>query len=538
MKILHENRLKLGKTLASNLGKMYLQLETQQTSSEDFEFPAQLKLSKENRWVIMAELIPWFEFEAEYAQIFDEKIGAPAKPFRMALGALIIKEILGLSDRETVEQIKENPYLQYFLGLKLYSNEAPFDASMLVHFRQRINQDIVDQINKRIVKNQLVKDCSGLEVNQENLEANQENLETNQENLEVNQENLEVNQEILEDKKEITNKGKLLIDASCAEADIRYPNDLWLLNEVRKQTEKIIEKLYKLLKGKLNKKPRTYRKKARKDYLKVAKKRKPKGKEVRVAIRKQLQYIKRNLSHIEKLIEAGSSLEALNKKEKEMLLVVQEVYEQQLWMYENKKHSIEGRIVSLTQPHIRPIVRGKAGKSVEFGAKISASCVDGYIFLDRVSWENFNESKDFKKQVEKYKEYTGYYPESVHVDKIYRTRENRKWCKERGIRMSGPRLGRPPANLSAEMKKQAQLDERIRNGIEGKFGQAKRRLSLNRIMAKLPETSETTIAITFLVINLITLFRRENCGFFWLFFPKQIFLGKSITINYHLSHNL
>ena len=120
-----------------------------------------------------------------------------------------------------------------------------------------------------------------------------------------------------------------------------------------------------------------------------------------------------------------------------MLLVVGEVYRQQLWLYENKKQSIDDRIVSLSQPHIRPIVRGKAGKAVEFGAKLSASCFDGYVFLDHISWDNFNESGDLKVQVESFKTYTGYYPESVHVDKIYRTRENRAWCKERGIRISG-----------------------------------------------------------------------------------------------------
>ena len=86
----------------------------------------------------MAELIPWSEFEEEYAEKFSEKMGAPAKPFRMALGALIIKEKLGISDRETVEQIKENPYLQYFIGMSTYRNKAPFEASMMVYFRERI----------------------------------------------------------------------------------------------------------------------------------------------------------------------------------------------------------------------------------------------------------------------------------------------------------------------------------------------------------------------------------------------------------------
>lgn len=185
-----------------------------------------------------------------------------------------------------------------------------------------------------------------------------------------------------------------------------------------------------------------------------------------------------------------------------------EVYRQQLWMYENESRRIEDRIVSITQPHIRPIVRGKAGKPVEFGAKLSVSCFDNYVFLSRLSWDNYNESGDFKTQIEEYKLLTGYYPLSVHVDRIYRTRENRGWCKQRGIRISGQPLGRPPKNLSKEIKKQGRDDERFRNAIEGKFGQAKRRYGLNRIMSKLAQISETSIAITFLVINLSTLLRQ------------------------------
>jgi hypothetical protein len=142
------------------------------------------------------------------------------------------------------------------------------------------------------------------------------------------------------------------------------------------------------------------------------------------------------------------------------------------------------------------------------GAKLSASCFEGYVFLDRMSWDNFNESGDLKAQVEAYYRFTGYYPESVHADRIYRTRENRAWCKEKGIRISGPPLGRPAATVSKSNKKQALEDERIRNAIEGKFGQGKRRFGLNRVMAKLDNTSQTVIAITFLVINLSTWWRR------------------------------
>jgi hypothetical protein len=271
-------------------------------------------------------------------------------------------------------------------------------------------------------------------------------------------------------KNESPNQGKLIVDATCTPADISYPTDLGLLNRARVHTEKIIDILYKSLKVKIKKKPRTYLKIARKNYLAEPKQRTPSRHKKNQPIKKQLQYIKRNLAHIEQLIESGATLQSLTKKQYKTLLVLTEVYRQQLWLWSNNKQSIEDRIVSLSQPHIRPIVRGKAGKTVEFGAKLSASCFEGYVFLDRISWENFNESGELKAQIEAFKSYTGYYPESVHADRIYRTRENRAWCKERGIRMSGPPLGRPPAIVSKESKKQAWEDERIRQAIEGKFG--------------------------------------------------------------------
>ena len=130
--------------------------------------------------------------------------------------------------------------------------------------------------------------------------------------------------------------------------------------------------------------------------LAIAKQRQSTRNKRRQAIKKQLQYIKRNLAHIEQLIDLGATLEGLNKKQYKTLLVLTEVVRQQQWLFDNDKQSIEDRIVSLSQPHIRPIVRGKAGKSVECGAKLSASCFEGYVFLDRMSWDNFNESGDLK----------------------------------------------------------------------------------------------------------------------------------------------
>ena len=171
----------------------------------------------------MAQLIPWSEFEEEYADNFSEAKGAPAIPFRTALGALIIKEKLGISDRETVEQIKENPYLQHFIGKETYSNKPPFDPSMMVHFRQRISANIIHNLNKKMVQNA-----------REEKELRSEKKS--------------------DDENGKANRGKLLLDATVGPADIKYPTDVGLLNEVRKVTEKIIDVLYKSLKGKLKKK--------------------------------------------------------------------------------------------------------------------------------------------------------------------------------------------------------------------------------------------------------------------------------------------
>jgi IS5 family transposase len=108
-----------------------------------FEISFGGELRADNRWVVLAELIPWDEVEARYASCFREGNGRPALPVRVALGALVIKERLKISDEETVEQIQENHYLQYFLGYESYRDERPFDPSLMVHFRKRLKGDVI-----------------------------------------------------------------------------------------------------------------------------------------------------------------------------------------------------------------------------------------------------------------------------------------------------------------------------------------------------------------------------------------------------------
>ena len=455
---------------------MYRKDNPQQLTFENFYLPFGGHLRGDNRWVILSQQIPWSHIEQVYGDLFSSDEGCPAKSARMAFGALFIKERLGTSDRETVEQIKENPYLQYFIGMMEYNDEqAPFDPSLMTHFRKRFSQAILSEINEWILHGPPVAD---------NTEKDEPLSDSD------------------DDKSDPPNQGKLIVDATCTPADIAYPTDLSLLNNAREKSEQIIDAMHEPFVG-LRRKPRTYRQAARKAYLVVAKQKKPGARKIRKAVGKQLRYLRRNLGHIDRMVEEGG-LYYLSRRLYRMLLVIGELYRQQLWMYENKTHSIRDRIVSLSQPHVRPIVRGKAKASVEFGAKVSISLVNGFSYVDKISWEAYNESGDLKEQINGYKRRFGCYPESVHADQIYRTADNRRFCKKHGIRLSGPMLGRPSgdAEIVKAQKKLQYRDECDRIAVEGKFGQGKRRFSLSRIMAKLDTTSEVTITMAFIVMNL------------------------------------
>jgi hypothetical protein len=107
-----------------------------QPSFPNFLLPFEGDLKANNPWIVLADLIPWDEFEAVYAEQFDASLGAPAKNLRLALGALVAKERLQCSDRELVQHFEENLYLQYFLGLEIFHRDCPFDDSSLMNFRK------------------------------------------------------------------------------------------------------------------------------------------------------------------------------------------------------------------------------------------------------------------------------------------------------------------------------------------------------------------------------------------------------------------
>jgi len=322
------------------------------------------------------------------------------------IGSMIIKHMMNLDDREVVDQISENIYMQFFLGYQSFSIEPPFDPSLFVEFRKKLGVDLVNAINEKIIS--------------------------------------------LKTHLETPKKESKLTDSNDADEH-------------------------------------------------TAQKKNKSRKAIRSAVGSQLRFLNRNLKSINKLLNSFSSVSIpLEKRDFKYLLVINFLYQQQKEMYDEHKHTIEDRIISIHQPHVRPIVRGKTTAKVEFGAKIHVSIIDGISFFDEISWDAFNEGSHMVEYVEKYKVRFGCYPRELLADKIYCTRFNRAWLKQKGIRLIAKPLGRPSAV-------QNHVSPGERNPIEGKFGQAKTVYRLDRINARLRETSESWIACIILVLNLVKL---------------------------------
>ena len=163
-----------------------------------------------------------------------------AKPLRLALGACIIQAEYGFSDEETALMIQENPYLQYFCGYPGYDDEKlPFDPSLMVYFRKRLAPEVLGEINEMIVRDAKERQVKEAESKDDDDSDGQPGTGGN--------------------------NGTMIVVATCAPSNIRYSQDVSLLNEARENAEKLLDVLHDPADGK---KPRTYRKRARKDYLK------------------------------------------------------------------------------------------------------------------------------------------------------------------------------------------------------------------------------------------------------------------------------
>ena len=464
---------------------MYKAEKTVQMTFEDFNQSCGMKLDVNDEWVVVAGRVDWDAVEKKYMALFPSKLGRPALTARMALGALIIQLRMKLSDRRLVQEIGRNPYYQYFIGMAARQTKCPFRHGVLPELRKRFGAEFLAAVNETILRQaKPTPEHAGKEGERPSPGGN---------------------------------LGTMILDASCPPSNIRYPQDFSLLNEAREKLDAMIDKLHAMVEE--PRRPRTYRKVLRKAYLAMAKAKKRPAKKMRSLARVMLCAVKRNLGFVDAYLAKGLSL--ADKRDVRNLDAIRRLYVQQKEMFDEKKHRVADRIVSIAQPYLRPIARGKAKAPVEFGAKYGVSVDEkGHARLEKISFDAYNECTVLKDALERYRERAGRYPGRVLVDQVYRAKENREYCERRGVKMSGRKPGRPPSDGKERRKAERaeRRDDVDRIEVGRFFSRDKRCFGAGLVMTKLSNTTLGCIALAVLVANLFD----AGLSFFVFYFAEAV----------------
>ena len=396
------------------------------------------ELDKNNHWVELGNLLPWTELEKIYNSRLDNEVkGAGNKPARMIIGACIIKHKFSLSDEETISMIQENPYMQYLCGLAEFTDKPLFDPSLFTTIRKRITIEEINKLTIELLNKELaVKEARKIgERKQES--DNEEPPATPSED----------NGAEFTDSQNRTHKGVLKIDATCADAEVRYPVDADIIHDGCKIAERYIKKICE---GLYIKNVRSCYCDARSFYLELIKRKKKGAKLIQSTLSAMLIYLNKDLRKLAELfVVYQGSKDFLQPHEQRILRATFDMYSQQLEMFDEKKHQCKDRF--------------------------------------------------------------GYLPANILADKIYTNQPYRRILKEYEIKTYCKPLGRPPKEpRSPEYHKKMAKAVGERNEVECSFDTGKRVYRANNIRAKLPETAECWTAMCYFVKNVMK-FLRELC---------------------------
>ena len=294
--------------------------------------------------------------------------------------------------------------------------------------------------------------------------------------------NIKELQKILFDswKGEMTDLDRCLSDATCYESLLRYPTDIKLLWEACEWIHALIKKICLEI-GEPQ--PRNKYNDVDKARLVYAKQRKPKKSATRKLQRRLLHLLDKLCRQWNKMRSRFQPIIHLTSDQERRLMTVREVLRQQRDHFNHKK--IEHRIVSIDRPYIRPIVRGKENKRVEFGAKVNNIQIHGISFIEYHSFENFNEGIRVKQCIEYHKELTGVEVKQFGGDTIYANNEARKYCSENGITTCFARKGPKPRDEEPGITTARRILGNLRATVmEGSFGNQKQHYGVGRIAAR------------------------------------------------------
>jgi IS5 family transposase len=300
-----------------------------QLSIEEFKTPFEKEIDSNNRWVILANSLPWDELANIYHKAMSPGKGAPGKDARLVIGALIVKHKLGFSGDETIQIIKENPYIQYFLGMKEFTNSPIFDSGLFTSILKRLGIDTFNQMQKEIIEKAL--------------------------NIQLK-----------------SKRNGLVIANRATDHFTNFSSNLRLLSDARILCEKILDTLCKEFNHRAM--PTSYREKAFNEYTAAINGSNHTIKENKKAIGRQLSFLKRRIRSINKLIDTyldkvdpdkftvikGAYPIPLNVSDLKRFWIIQHLYLQQQKMHKTGKKSCSDRIIDIDHPNLRLVLNTKA----------------------------------------------------------------------------------------------------------------------------------------------------------------------------------
>ena len=409
-------------------------------------------------------LLPLKEMADELASHFPKKHSrgnTPMFPPDGEIALMFLKPYTGLSDDGLIDMLNGSIHMQMFCGVLIDPSRPIKDGKIVSAIRNRLapRLDIVRQQSVLYKKwDSMLKD-----------------------------------------------KDLCMSDATCYESHLRYPTDIKLMWECCEWLHKLLQKTCREQGERL---PRSKYNEVAKARLAYAKQRKPKKSATRRMQRRLLKLLGKLIGQWNCLCRLYAPVIHLSAEQDKRIMAIKEVHRQQTDHF-NKKE-VKHRIVSIDRPYIRPIVRGKENKRVEFGAKVNNIQVDGISFIEHHSFEAFNEGTRLKQCVEYQESLTGVKVTRIGMDTIYANNENRKYCTERGITTNFVRKGPKPKDEQADISTARRIIGNLRATVmEGSFGNQKQHFGVGRIAARNRHSETLLLFFGIHMANTATLAARQ-----------------------------
>ena len=409
-------------------------------------------------------LLPLKEMADELASHFPKKHSrgnTPMFPLDGEIALMFLKPYTGLSDDGLIEMLNGSIHMQMFCGVLIDPSRPIKDGKIVSAIRNRLapRLDIVRQQSVLYKKwDSMLKD-----------------------------------------------KDLCMSDATCYESHLRYPTDIKLMWECCEWLHKLLQKTCREQGERL---PRSKYNEVAKARLAYAKQRKPKKSATRRMQRRLLKLLDKLIGQWNCLCRLYAPVIHLSAEQDKRIMAIKEVHRQQTDHF-NKKE-VKHRIVSIDRPYIRPIVRGKENKRVEFGAKVNNIQVDGISFIEHHSFEAFNEGTRLKQCVEYQESLTGVKVTRIGMDTIYANNENRKYCTERDITTNFVRKGPKPKDEQADISTARRIIGNLRATVmEGSFGNQKQHFGVGRIAARNRHSETLLLFFGIHMANTATLAARQ-----------------------------